>query len=175
MPEPSCLTKVILLGLSVARHHFSGKGISCRHVRACGPVAPDSLPFMKAQEEVQESLLKMVSTDACAKKISAGLRFNCWTKCWYEPSVPLLREASSGTEEKSKWPNREASKSQQHTLKKSDEVLRNIINVIKTYKIPLENFTQAFPSRCTLLMAWETCEEQMERNKASLQLFWTES
>lgn len=74
MPEPSCLTKVILLGLSVAQHHFSGKGISCRHVRACGPVAPDSLPFMKAQEEVQRASLKWyllmpVQKDFCRAKV----------------------------------------------------------------------------------------------------------
>lgn len=54
-------------------------------------------------------------------------------------------------------------------------MLSNFINVIKIEKIPLENFTQALPSHCKLLMAWETREEQMERNKASLQVIWTES
>jgi len=74
MPEPSCVTKVIPLALSVAQPDFYGEGISHRHVRACGPVAPGSLP------RETESLLKMVSTDTCAKKASAELRFNHWTK-----------------------------------------------------------------------------------------------
>lgn len=58
MPEPSCVIKVVSLGLSVAQPHFCGKGISRRHVRAGGPVAPDPFPFLQAQEEVQRASSK---------------------------------------------------------------------------------------------------------------------
>lgn len=169
MPEPSCVTRVIASGLSVAQLHFCGNGTSRRCARACGTVFPDPFPFLQAQEKVQRVSPYLCQKGFCRAKVqSLGQRL-------IRAFSPISKGSVFWCWRKVRAPKQRGIKISATYAEKSDEVLSNFINVIKTQKIPLENFTQAFPSRCILLMAWKTQEEKMERNQASLKSTWTES
>lgn len=90
MPGPSCITKVLSLDISGAKPHFCGKRISCRHVRACGMIAPDPFPFLQAQEEGQRTsskwyLLILVQKCFCRTKVQQ------WVQMLIEALSPISK------------------------------------------------------------------------------------